>query len=389
MSSKKCTPRFVRGATRGFGGSTPRFGKVGSIYKKSVSSSVSSPAPLPRSDFDIVKSTGRGVSSRKDSSRSGWMKQKKDDESEAHHRLGFVRSDFDIKKKGCVLKTTSKRFEGPDAYVKKKDYDAGLGMSHGKFESKQKSAVAMKREKHSRFSVYGNIYDTIKMNDVAPISPPHLGNGAFDEEKPSVVFRKSKKEKGRDAWMKTKKEENEADHHFTETRSDFDTTRTNKCAVKMSRRGKHGRFSMLGGIYHGTTTANQVTEPSEIKSTFENESQDKPSAVFVNSKKTDRSGWMKRKDETEASHCLGVVKSDFDKKIKDENEKPSCSFIGTKSRFDMPDSHFKKNVGTSPKSDALGLVHSNVVTKHIKGSVKMKRGKHGRFSMLGSIYNSS
>ena len=55
--------------TTRFGGSTPRFGKVGSIYKKNVSSSVSSPAPLPRSDFDIVKSTGSGVSSRKDSSR--------------------------------------------------------------------------------------------------------------------------------------------------------------------------------------------------------------------------------------------------------------------------------------------------------------------------------
>ena len=82
------------------------------------------------------------------------------------------------------------------------------------------------------------------------------------------------------------------------------------------------------------------------------------------------------------------MKSDFDKKVEDENAKPSCGFMGSKSRFDMPDSHFKKNIGTSPKSDALGLVHSNVVLKDVKGSVKMKRGKHGRFSMLGSIYNS-
>ena len=163
------------------------------------------------------------------------MKQNKDDTSEAHHRLGFVRSDFDTKMKGCVLKTTSKRFQGPNAYVKTKDYDAGLGMSHGKFESKQKGAVAMKREKHSRFSVYGNIYDSIKINDVAPVSPPRLEEDVSDD-KPSVMFRKSKKEKGRDAWMKTKKEDNEADHHFVETRSDFDMSKTNKSAVKMSRR---------------------------------------------------------------------------------------------------------------------------------------------------------
>ena len=39
-----------------------------------------------------------------------------------------------------------------DPMLTSKDYDAGLGMSHGKFESKQKGAVAMKREKHSRFS---------------------------------------------------------------------------------------------------------------------------------------------------------------------------------------------------------------------------------------------
>ena len=259
-------------------------------------------------------------------------------------------------------------------------------MSHGKFESKQKGAVAMKREKHSRFSVYGNIYDSVKINDVAPVSPPRLEEDVSDD-KPSVMFRKSKKEKGRDAWMKTKKEDNEADHHFVETRSDFDMSKTNKSAVKMSRRGKHGRFSMLGGIYDKATTANQVTEPSEFRSDFGNNNQDKPSAVFLNNKKTDRSSWMKKKDETDASHRLGIVKSDFDKKIEDENAKPSCGFMGSKSRFDMPDSHFKKNIGTSPKSDALGLVHSNVVTKGIKGSVKMKRGKHGRFSMLGSIYN--
>lgn len=376
--SKK-TPRRV--ATRGFGVSTPRFGSVGSIYNNS------SPVALPRSDFDVEKvKTRHQVASIKKSSRSDWMKQKKQD-TEASHQLSSVRSDFD-KTKGCTMKTSSKRFEGPNSYVKKKTYDAGLGMSHGKLTTQ--GMVSMKREKHSRFSVYGNIYDSVKINDVGPISPPRL----LDEssyEKPSAVFRKSKKEKGRDAWMKQKKksQDNEADHRLADVRSDFDMTKTNKSSVKMSRRGKHGRFSMLGGIYSSSKNNNHVV-PSTIKSTFDNDDEDKPSAVFVNSKKeNDRSSWMlKKKDQTEASHRLGVVQSDFDKMTDEENAKPSSAFVGTKSRFDMPGSHFKKNLGTSPKSDALGLVHSNVVTKDLKGAVKMKRGKHGRFSMLGSIYNS-
>ena len=193
------------------------------------------------------------------------------------------------------------------------------------------------------------------------------------------MFRKSKKEKGTRRLDEDKKEENEADHHFTETRSDFDMTRTNKCAVKMSREVSTVDFRCSEVCMMVRRPRIKSRNPRN-QSTFENETQDKPSAVFVNSKKTDRSGWMKKKDETEASHCLGVVKSDFDKKIEDENEKPSCSFIEQKSRFDMPDSHFKKNVGTSPKSDALGLVHSNVVTKGIKGSAEDEARSFGRFS---------
>eukprot|EP00939_MAST-03C_sp_MAST-3C-sp1_P004012 g4012.t1 len=486
---KSSSSRKMSTTKRAFGGCTPRFkvGAVGSMYRAPASKDVqtivtpsktlfgSSRRPTsntsvwaksatknrfdgPGSYIASQRGEGRGESygksrsdfsnakyshsssaathrpSKQSSGRDGWLSTRKD-EGEASHRLAEPRSDFDTKNARSAAASSfaakSSRFDGPQSYVKKSSAPTtAAGLAHGDIaKSAKKGAVAMKREKHSRFSVYGNIYETARATDIEPLAV--TTEKSEDFAKPSAVFCASDKTTNRDGWLKSsaRNEDEEASHCLAEPRSDFDmknarSAAASSFAAKSSRfdgpqsyvkkssapttaaglahgdiaksakkgavamkREKHSRFSVYGNIYE-TARATDI-EPLAV-TTEKSEDFAKPSAVFCASDKTtNRDGWLKssaRNEDEEASHHLAEPRSDFDRTVDVENvAHPNAVFAGKTSRFDAAGSYLKQK--DKHTVDAVGLVHENILRSAKNGVTKIKRGKHGRFSTVGGIYS--
>merc|ERR1740130_2159749 len=147
-------------------GKHSRFSMVGNIYDKALCESVGighgnmvEPSDEPSAAFK-ASSTGRDA----------WLQVKDNiDKDKGDDMLTEPRSDFGngkpkdgCKENSAVFAAKASRFEGHDSYTKAgqgTSTDSGaLGMAH-KSLVKKDGMSTMKRGKHSRFSMAGNIYD--------------------------------------------------------------------------------------------------------------------------------------------------------------------------------------------------------------------------------------